>query len=179
MGPCCPILPVTALRNARPCLIQNPLAVGVDRRMLLEDGLRGCFALGGCSAVRECSQGMLLLFEDALDGCSLGDALGGDALFSEEWEERAAENALAHRGRAPWLTEVLHLASAHKHPRKVPWMEKGNLRGPCRGSDGEEDPKEHFSTGNRGSSQGDASFVKSWGASRAVPREIQPRACSP
>ena len=136
-----------------------------------------------CSRRMLCCQRVLsgdaLLFEDALDGCSLGDALGGDALFLEEWEERAAEDALAHRGRAPWLTEVLHLASAHKHPRKVPWMEKGNLRGPCRGSDGEEDPKEHFSTGNRGSSQGDASFVKSWGASRAVPQEIRPHARSP
>lgn len=147
VGPSSLMPSVTALRNARLCLIQNLLAVGVARRVLLEDGVRGCFAFRGCSAVRRCSQGMLsgdaLLLEDALGGCSWGDAL-----FSEEWEERAAEGALAHTGRAPWLTEVLHSASAHKHPRKVPWMEKGNLRAPCRGSDDKEYPKEHFSTGN-------------------------------
>lgn len=131
-----------------------------------------------CSRRMLCCQKMLsgdaLLFKDALGGCSLGDAL-----FSEDWEKRAAEDALAHTGRAPWLTEVSHLASAHKHPRKVPWMEEGNLRGPHGGSDGKEDPKECFATGNRGRSQGDASFVKSRGESRAVPRQIRPRACSP
>lgn len=73
-----------------------------------------------------------------------GGCFGGDALFSEEWEERVAEDALAHTGRAPWLTEVLHLASAHRHPRKVPWMEKGNLCAPCRGSDGKSTPKSVF-----------------------------------
>lgn len=141
--------------NAQPCLIQKPSCC----RGGLEDALGGWSPRMLCSRRMLCCQKMLsgdaLLFKDALGGCSLGDAL-----FSEDWEERAAKDALAHTGRAPWLTEVSHLASAHKHPRKVPWMEEGNLRGPRGGSDGEEDPKERFATGNRGCRQGDASFCQ-------------------
>lgn len=82
---------------------------GCSQGMLFEDTLGGCSAkmvCGGCSSK--------MLFGDALQRCSLGDALP-----SEEQQERVAAVALAHRGRAPWLTEVLHLASAHKHPRKA------------------------------------------------------------
>lgn len=155
VGPCCPTPPVTAPRNAQPCLIQKPSCCWGG----LEDALGGWSPRMLCSRRMLCCQKMLsgdaVLFKDALGGCS-----SGDALFSEDWEKRAAEDALAHTGRAPWLTEVSHLASAHKHPRKVPWMEEGNLRGPHGGSDGEEDPKERFATGNGGCSQGDASFCQ-------------------
>lgn len=76
-----------------------------------------------------------------------------DALFSEEWEERAAEDALALAGRALWLTKVSHLASTHNAP---PTLEKhcGWRKATCLllagGLVARRSPKKHFSIGKMG-----------------------------